>query len=249
MITIHTVLKFISNPKNFTTILITLVLVLIFFLLQQCNSNANSKAEIQRHKNNQIALQDTVRNYKDKYGNSVGEIRALSLTIGELNDSIKFHKNKPPVTLIKKEVIIKEKIVNIPVYITSDSISDWITFEDSTFWKSSYRAVKGKIPFQILNDSLIVGKANIDLTQKLDFSTTVYQDKKTKEYFVEIKTDHPDATFQSIQAINVHYGKDMKQRKQFGVSVVAGYGYNFTTNQPGPIIGAGVSWTPKFLQW
>jgi len=249
MLTIHSVLKFISNPKNITTIMIVIILILTFSLLKECDANSKSKAEIQRHKNNHIALQDTVRNYKDKYGNSVGEIRALSLTIDELKDSVKFHRNRPPVTLIKYETIIVENVVDIPVYIKSDSINDWIAFENTVEWKSSYRTIRGNIPFKILNDSLIVGKVDIELIQKLDFSTNVYQDKKTKEYFVEVKTDHPDATFQSIQAINVHQKQNIKDRKQFGVSVVAGYGYNFATNQPGPIIGAGVSWTPKFLQW
>merc|ERR1711871_603993 len=95
--------------------------VLLFLLMRQCNETANAKGEVTRIQNNLAAANDTIRNYVDENGNSVGEIKGLSLTIDELKDSLEIERNKPPITIVKTKTKIVEKIVEIPV-ISKDTV-------------------------------------------------------------------------------------------------------------------------------
>ena len=70
-----------------------------------------TKGEVTRIQNNLIAANDTIKNYVNEKGESVGEIKGLTLTLEELQDSLKVEKMKPPITIVKYKTIIKEKIV------------------------------------------------------------------------------------------------------------------------------------------
>jgi hypothetical protein len=255
------ILKVITNPKNTRAIFIVVIGILIFLLVQQCERTSAAKEDAIRLKNNQNALSDTVRNYRDKWGNSVGEIRGLKLTLKELNDSFKFDKKRPPITIIEVVTEIVEVIKEVPVYVKDTLIiQDTFRFESElcisdvdTFGKSS-RSINIGVPFT-MKERLKFGKANIELKQNIWLSASISQDKKTKEVFVQVKSDYPNATFNNLKGILIDQNskeyKALKNsyKKSFGLGVNLGMAYLPTTNSFGPYVGLGISYTPKFLQW
>jgi hypothetical protein len=201
---LNNILKFLIDPKNTRMLLLGVIVILVILFMRQCGETSEAKKEIIRITNNQIALSDTIRNYKDKWGNSAGEIRGLKLKIEELDDSIKFEKSKPPVTIIEYKTVIVEKIVEIPVHTFDTIIGDYnsaITFDANGEWGNSSRLLNGLIPFRIERDSLITGLATVDLKQNIWLTASILEDKKTKEVFVELKSDYPGVTFNDAQGV------------------------------------------------
>lgn len=258
---ISDIFKVLTDSKTVRTALVLTIVFLIFLLMQQCGKTRSAKEDIIRLKNNGKALQDTVRNYKDKWGNSVGEILGLKLTLKELSDSLKYEKKRPPITIIEVRTEIVEKIKEVPVYIRDTLIiQDTLKFESElciaesdTFGKSS-RSISVGVPFSVKN-SLRFGKANIEIKQNIWLSASMLQDKKTKEVFVQVKTDYPNATFNNLKGILIDQSsKEFKglknsHKKSFGLGINLGMGYMPLTNSFGPYLGIGISYNPKFLQW
>ena len=258
---ISSILNVLRDPKKTRALIAGVIGILIFLLMQQCEKTTIAKQDVVRLKNNTKALQDTVKNYKDKWGNSVGEIRGLKLTLKELGDSLKYEKKRPPITIIEVRTEIVERIKEVPVYIKDTLIiQDTFKFESElcidksdTFGKSS-RSISIGIPFSV-KEGIKFGKANIELKQNIWLSAYILQDKKTKEVFVQVKSDYPNATFNSLKGILIDQNskefKSLKNshRKSFGLGLNLGMGYMPLTNSFGPYLGIGISYTPKFLQW
>lgn len=250
------VFNFILNPKNSRMILLGGFIVLLLLLIRQCDATEDARRETQRIKNNQIALTDTIRTYKDKWSRNVSEIRGLLLTLDELNDTIEVLKNRAPVTIIESENEIKEKIVQIPVIIRDTVLKNYnsvlsLNVEDE--WGKSYRYVDVEIPYNLNYNELIYGDANITLEQKIWSSAQISQDPQSGEVFVTIKTDYPGFESTKIEGIMIDRENegflDLKRnhRKRWGVGINAGIGYTY--KGAFPYIGVGIGYTPKWLQW
>lgn len=260
---LKTILKVLTDPKNTRLILVGVIVVLIFLLMNQCGKTSSAKDEILRYKNNEIALRDTVRNFKDKWGNSVGEIKGLKLKLSEVKDSLKIEKGKLPITIVEVRTQIKEVIKNVPVYIKqTDTLvltdtfkfdSTLFAFKSDTFGKSD-RYVSVDIPFSMV-DSMRFGEATFTLKQNIWLSASLLQNKRNKEIIVNVKSDYPNVTFNNLKGIVIDQNtKEYRKfkssfKKSFGISLNAGVGYIPTTNSFGPYLGIGLSYTPKFLQW
>tara|TARA_R110001592_G_scaffold120545_3_gene324992 strand:- start:65189 stop:65986 length:798 start_codon:yes stop_codon:yes gene_type:complete len=261
-------LNFIKSSVGQHIILLTSIVILIFLLIGQCQSNANSKEEITRLNNNRKAKQDTIKYYKDQWGNTVGKVKGLTLTIDELkkeNDSLEIKNSRPPITIIRYETKVVEKLVEVPVYVRDTTVleivkGDTIKFDSSativvsdTFGKSS-RDIDVSLPFKI-DTSILFGKATINLKQNIWLSAGIYKDKKTKEVFVELKTDYPGITFNNTKGILINNKSkqfrkfNFQNRKSFGIGIHLGYGYSPLNNTFLPYVGIGVQYSPKFLQW
>lgn len=258
---ISNIINVLRDPKTTRALIAGVIGILVFLLMQQCEKTEIAKQDVVRLKNNAKALQDTVKNYTDKWGNSVGEIRGLKLTIKELGDSLKFEKRKPPITIIEVRTEIVEKIKEVPVYIKDTLIiqdtfkfeSELCIAESDTFGKSS-RSISVGVPFSV-KEGIKFGKANIELKQNIWLSASISQDKRTKEVFVQVKSDYPNAAFNNLKGILIDQNskefKSLKNshRKSFGVGINLGVGYIPFVNRFGPFVGVGISYTPKFLQW
>lgn len=271
MTIVSNVLGFFMNPfseKNSRMFIAIIIAILIFSLLYQCESANSARGEIVRLENNKKAAEDTLRQYKDKWGNTVGEIRGLTLTLDELkkeNDSLEIKASRPPITIVEYRTNVVEKIVEVPVYIKDTVIEevikgDTVTFDSSvtfalndTFGKSS-RSMDVSIPFKV-DSMLTFGGATISLQQTIWLSAGIFQDNKSKEVFVELKTDYPGITFNNTKGILVDkktkkFKKfSMQNRKSFGLGINLGYGYSPVNNSFLPYIGIGIHYSPKFLQW
>lgn len=240
--------------KNKDFFMFVMIIALIMMLFRQCGETESAKQETERIRQNQIALTDTIRNYITKDGLHAAERRALRLTIKELGDSIKFERSKPPITIIQYKTVIQEKLVEVPVYIKSDSLTNFIVTEQTDSWGKSNRNIKVSIPFEIKNDSLFPGLASINLNQNIWLSATINQNKKTKETFVNLATDYPGVIFNDATGILIEPNDrglrslGYNNRKTLGIGVQLGIGMT-PDRFPSPYVGVGISYTPKFLQW
>ena len=257
---IKNIIGIITDPKNTRMFLLGGMVVLLLLLLRQCNQTEIAKGEVTRFQNNLTAANDTILNYVNEKGESVGEIKGLSLLLEELSDSLEYEKGRPPITIIKYKTIIKENIVEVPV-ITKDTIikqgsnsfNSILSFKSDSNWSKSTRSIKVDLPYSI-TDSLIFGTASIGLRQDIWLDATLSQDMKTKEIFIKLTSDYPGTTFNSTQGIMIDRKSkefrnlQMQSRKPFGFGLNIGMGITGTGNLM-PYIGLGVSWNPKLLQW
>jgi hypothetical protein len=257
---IKNILGVITDPKNTRMFLVGGMAVLLFLLLRQCNQTEIAKGEVIRFQNNLVAANDTILNYVNERGESVGEIKGLSLSLEELKDSLKYEKGRPPITIIKYKTIIKESIVKVPV-ITKDTIikqdgtsfNSILSFSSDSNWTKSSRSINVNLPYNF-TDSLAFGTASIGLKQNIWLDATLSQDMKTKEIFVKLTSDYPGTTFNSTRGIMIDRKSkefrnlQMQNRKPFGFGLNLGMGITSTGNLT-PYLGIGISWNPKLLQW
>tara|TARA_R110002126_G_scaffold93370_1_gene221258 strand:+ start:20 stop:811 length:792 start_codon:yes stop_codon:yes gene_type:complete len=256
------ILGILTDPKNIRMFLLGGIVVLLFLLLRQCGKTEYAKEEATRFQNNLIASNDTIRNYVNAKGESVGEIKGLSLSLEELRDSLDYEKGRPPITIIKYKTIIEEKIIEVQVktkdtLITQgkNSFNSILSFTSSNNWQKSSRSIDVDLPYSF-TDSLTFGSATISLKQNIWLDATLSQDIKSKEIFIKLTSDYPGTTFNSAQGIMIDRKSaefkslQMQNRKQFGLGINIGMGISYNgTLSLGPYIGLGVSWNPKFLQW
>lgn len=250
------ILSFLVNPKNSRLITMIGIAVLVILLLRQCEQTRKAEGEVIRIENNWKASQDTIRNYKDKNGNSVAEILALTLTLEEVKKELEFEKSKPPVTVIKYETKIVEKIVEVPVTVIDTTIGNFssaavISSEDS--WGQSSRKVKTTVPYSFTDGTATFGNATIDLEQNIFLTASILRDKKTKEVFVNLSTDYPGTIFNSAQGIVIDPSssgfRDLQYQSRKSVGLGLQLGLGFTGTGVSPYVGIGLNYTPKFLQW
>jgi hypothetical protein len=260
MINVITILKkvwdFITDPKNTRLLLFAGIAILIILLLRQCEATKEAKNEITRIENNYLAEKDTIRNYKDKWGNSVADVRALTLTLDEARKELEFEKSKPPVTVIKWKTKIEERIVNVPVVVKDTVLGEFnsiATVSSTANWGKSSRSINVGLPYKAEGDSLKFGNATIDLKQNIWLTASIVRDKKTKEVFVNLATDYPGTTFNEAKGIVIDTKSsgmlDIKysSRKTVGIGLHLGYGIGVSGFSP--YVGIGLNYTPKFLQW
>jgi hypothetical protein len=257
---IKNIIGFLTDPKNTRMFLFGGIMLLMFLLLRQCNQTEIAKGEVIRFQNNLTAANDTIINYTDRNGKSIGKIKGLSLSLEELKDSLEYEKGRPPITIIKYTTTIKEVIVEVPV-ITKDTVTNQdgttfnsiLSFKADSNWPKSSRSINVDLPYSIA-DSLIFGTALINLKQDIWLDATLSQDMKTKEIFIKLTSDYPGTTFNSAQGIMIDRKSkefrslQMQNRKAFGFGLNMGMGMT-GTGEFTPYIGIGVSWSPKLLQW
>jgi hypothetical protein len=260
IVILKNILGILTDPKNTRMFLLGGIGVLLFLLLRQCNETDKAKGEVTRFQNNLIAANDTIRNYVNEKGESVGEIKGLNLSLEELRDSLEFEKNRPPITIVKYKTIVEEKIVEVPVK-TKDTVVEQdgiefnsvLSFESAKEWAKSSRLIDVSLPYT-LSDSLSFGSATIGLKQNIWLDATLSQDVKTKEVFIKLTSDYPGTTFNNTQGIMIDKKSsafkslEMQNRKPFGLGLNLGMGVTGTGDFT-PYLGIGISWNPKLLQW
>ena len=257
---IKNILGILTDPKNTRMFLLGGIVVLLFLLLKQCNETEQAKGEVTRFQNNLTAANDTILNYVNNKGESVGEIKGLNLSLEQLRDSLDYEKGRPPITIVKYKTIVKEKIVEVPVKIKDTvvkqegiSFNSVLSFDSKNQWTKSSREINVSLPYKF-TDSLLFGSATIELKQNIWLDATLSQDLNTKEVFIKLTSDYPGTTFNNTQGIMIDQNSpefksiQMKNRKPFGFGLNMGMGITGDGNF-GPYIGLGVSWNPKLLQW
>ena len=80
---IKNILGILTDPKNTRMFLLGGIGILLFLLVRQCNETEEAKGEVTRFQNNLSAANDTILNYVNENGESVGEIKGLNLSLEE----------------------------------------------------------------------------------------------------------------------------------------------------------------------
>lgn len=260
MIILRNILATITDPKNTRMFLLGGIIVLCILLLRQCQATGDAKNEVYRVENNWKASLDTIENYIDANGNAVAEIMALNLSLEEIENELEFEKGKPPITIIKTETVIKEVIVEVPVFILDTVINTVIgdfnsalTFSDKKEWGKSSRTIDAIIPYETSDSLISFGNASIGLEQNIFLTASLIKDTKSKELFVNLLTDYPGTTFNSAEGILIDQKSkafkslQYENRKTLGLGLQLGVG--LSGEQISPYVGIGLNYTPKFLQW
>lgn len=255
------VIEFIKKYGRY--ILLVGLLVLCILTIKQCDTINKYKSEKARLENNLLAINDTLKNYKEgKY--NVAEMRAMQLRIDELADSLKLERGKSPITIIKYVAVVSDSM-NIPVTIVHDTVylekawSDmgWITANDQSDFGNSSRSVFVRVHYKVNCETGMLesnGNADIDLSQNIWVESMLYRDKKGYTY-IKLKTDYPACTFNDGAGILVtDKSYEYKSRKQFGLGIGLQVGYGAALARPvrlTPYVGVGLSlnWNPRFLQF
>lgn len=187
--------------KQYLNLLLFVILaVLMISVSALISENAKKEKEIERISQNISVANDSVRYYKDRAGEHVATIGALSYTIGEyerfmakdketINDMKIKLKNALNTTKVetKTEVVFKEKLIYNP-----DST---VCFEFSDGWSSIDACI---------NEDSIVGK----FTNKENLFLVVHTEKTkrflwwrygTKVTDISAKSENPNTTIEKLQ--------------------------------------------------
>ena len=270
------IIKFITDPKNTRMLLFAGIVLFALLFLRQCNATQKAKAQVlleqqekKRIQNNWEASLDTLKQFKVGDSTNRAQISGYELTLNELETKysdlladFEIEKNKPPKVLIKTEYIIKEVIKEVPVYVTVDS-NGVKSFEFSDSLKhneNNWRSLSGKIPFiidTIGSETRVIPQEGSFLVQfGMNLNLGLFQDTETRKVMIKADSDYPGIEFTSIEGASILDDPKNKKvlrslRKSFGLGVNIGYGIGFNGSNitPGPYIGLGVSYQPKFLQW
>lgn len=252
-----------KRNKIVSIIMVVVTVILALLLFRQCSKTKEYKEENRRLENNLLAVNDTLKNYKDgKY--NLAEMRAMQLRIDELTDSLKMERGKKPVTIIKYVAGISDT-VTLPAVVIHDTTyidNTWsdkgmIAAKESSVFGNSSREVEMNVPYKVnCNTGLLEsdGDAEVTISQDIWVESVLYTDKQGYTY-IRLKTDYPSCTFNKGAGILVSdKSYDYKKRKQFGVGIGLQVGYGATLSKPvrmSPYIGLGVSlnWNPRFLQF
>lgn len=257
-----------ENVKNFINkygkwVVILAVAVLAAITIKQCDSINKYKSEKARLENNLLAVNDTLKNYKEgKY--NIAEMRAMQLRIDELADSLKLERGKSPITIIKYVASLSDSM-SLPVTVLHDTVyidkawSDmgFLDASESAEFGNSSRSIYVRIPYKVNCETGMLesnGNADVDLSQNIWVESMLYRDKKGYTY-IKLKTDYPACTFNNGAGILVaDKSYDYKNRKQFGLGIGLQVGYGAALSRPvklTPYVGVGVSlnWNPRFLQF
>lgn len=267
-------IKKILDNKILYLIAIAVIGILFF---KQCGETEHAKKEALRNFNNLLAEQDSVRSISSKLGNTIAEKSAFELKYNELSEEqeklierLEIEKKKRPSIVIQTEVEYRDSSIVVPVRNVTGKNGNQIEFtHDPTLPGKNRLTVDGKIRYEIKTDSskneqgkwdykyrLEAGDVNLSISQKIDLVTGLYKDPKTGRLYVRASTTFPGITFSEMQALNMVDDPATKKamrdaRKPFGVGAFVGAGLGFGSNGYvlGPVMGVGLTYQPKWLQF
>jgi len=250
-------------------------IILVLILMQKCSDADSAKKEALREHNNYLASQDSVRFISKKLGVATYEKSAMELKMSDLSDENKSLINKldlsgkkTPGVVIDVQTQYVDKFVNVPTKVEKDSSGqNMVTFlHNPSLPGKNYLMIKGKVPYDLNlvrnpNDSSLVsailktGSATIDMEQRINITTGIYRDPKSKRLMTRVSTDYPGISFSDINSFEIIDNPETRQalkaeRRRIGFGINAGYGVVFANAKvtPGFVVGVGLNFTPRPLQ-
>jgi hypothetical protein len=264
-------MNLINKYKN--TIIYGLIAVMIFALMQQCNSNQNLKREVElakedsnRNFNNYLASKDSINTLIADNGNLISEIRSYKFDLSDLKQeqsdlldkyktSLNLNKDLNKVnTLLAVNVNIKDSIIASSNLTEIDSNNSILAFNRSDdFGNGNTRTLFGELKITRFDSIYSYGNPTITLQQTINLMAAIEDNKGYDE--IKISTSYPGLNISNIENINLINSRlNKKQKKKAGWSVGVGFGYgiNLNNNQvisTGPSIGLGVYYSPSWLRF
>lgn len=262
--------------KNRTVLNFTVIVILLFIFLRQCNLTESLRNELEitqqtsnRNLNNYKASQDSIRFEKNKYDRIVAVKSSYEYTIDELKgknrDIVEKYrealnvadKTKRINSILSAQINIKDSIIDAGSNITilNDS-SLLLSFSDEKNWdKYNWRRFNGTI--NILKDSTMdifsIVSSNFKIDHGVGLKAAIIEDEGISS--LKITTNYPGVTFTDIENINIvndRLNRRQTKRGGFSIGIGVGYGINLNNNQvisTGPSIGIGLYYSPTFLRF
>lgn len=260
-------LDFIIKIKD--VIWFIIVIIIVISLMSQCESKNKLKKDIDILTNNTYALSDSLRYYRDEFGNIVAEKHALLLTQEEMEKTIGEleKKNTEYIAYINSNINIKDTVY-IENIIYKDIIVDTIAgIESGTIhlakndvFNKSKRYISADIPYKATYPSnLVIGDASFTMDQNIYVEGALTRNNKTKEVMFYLKSDYPGLIFNSGDAIvatnSKEFDREMRKRNGIGLGIGPSLGiyYDKPTQTIKPAFGisvtVGYTYSPKIFQW
>jgi hypothetical protein len=258
--------------------MLAMLVILVLLLLRQCGEADNAKAEALREHNNYLASLDSVRTIKNELGHIIQEKATYELKASELSEEQKDlieqlglknnGRGNTPNSVINMVTEIRDS-VNVASTIVKDPNGDEsINFVHNPQMPGNNKLkISGKTPYVINLQvdpadstkyiaSITPGLTSLLMEQNIDITTGIYRDPKTKRMMTRVSTTYPGLTFNDINSFDITDSPDTRKalkaaRKEFGLGIQVGYGLSGSNTgiTPGFYIGAGIHYSPKFLQF
>lgn len=252
------------SSKTFAYVLLGCIM---FFAFRTCSSEKDAIAERVKTEQNLIAMNDTVKQYKNKYNESVSEKSVLILSEKELKkinkelyDKVKqqdgsiLSLNIAIIGLKQDTALLNSKLKAVAGTPTLVNDSTWkLPFELTYNWDAkNYDKYVGETKVQVTKKGTSVKNIGTILTNRESNIDVTFGDKVVdNKYVVYLQSSYPGFTTKSLEGYSVdpNSNKYIKQlmKKQhwftgfsFGVSAVAGY--NLVGNNFGVVVGPSVTW-------
>lgn len=258
------------ETKNNTVrnILIGLIILLLIGVGILYRKNINKDVDLEIYKQNQSALNDSVRVSKNKLGDLeysknilivdknnleklnkelYSEFKKENGKVSELTSIIASIKNKPSDT-----IKIKSELINYP---NGDRGLSWKY--DTIFDSKNYRNISGVSKFKInfTNSTYEIIPLSTEIS-KFDLGFNIVQglrENKKGEVEMFVRSDHPGFEVNDLASMVINpdknpilkkFSKTSKQ-KRFGFGFYGGYGVNINNNAVllGPQIGVGLNYS------
>jgi hypothetical protein len=260
-------------------LMIVAIVILIIMLLRQCKATSAAEAEALREHNNYLAQLDSVRLISKSRDNAVYEKSAFERKVSELTqeekDLIKKlelksnGKGTTPKTVIETVTEYVDTFRNIASRViedTSGGTSLTFKYEPTLPGKNKF-SLTGKTPYTIgltrnpadtaeVWAKLNPGNTEVTISQNIDLVTGIYRDPKSKRLMTRVSTSYPNMTFSDIHSFDITDNPDTreimkKSRKEWGLGVTIGYGIagSSTGIKTGIMMGVGLHYTPRWLQF
>jgi hypothetical protein len=246
---------FIKNIRLSEILAIGFVIFFLLFL-QQCNQTSELKQDLRIAGQNQLALNDSIRTIKNKWGE---EISLKNVLVGnqkelrELNSSLadELKRLKGDVLYVQRMV---GKIKSDTIWVTN-TITEYpdgtkrLTWEyDTTYNENNGRLLAGYSQFAIDTvNGKIVDKGTVITKDEIRLKLTTGLTELDDSYQIFVKTDYPGLKFDELDGAIIDKkkfaGSSNESSWVFGPYIGIGGGFDPMNRTFGPTISVGLGVT------
>lgn len=211
--------------KNFTLILIVVLVAAILLNLRQCNSNKDLKHNAEQFDRSIAALNDSIKKVVNAQGDTVFRERVVEYDLGDLVKSeafkslskekqkfyLELQKTKGLLASAQATIESQAQIINQVKYTDTVSINDSVI----CYKKGSNVTIADSIESLKFYHTLTFGKnlvSNFKYTYKTDIQTT-YIRNKDKTITVDYKLNDPNAVVLKAQSFIIPIEEQSKFQK------------------------------------
>lgn len=243
---------------NLNTILFVGLVIVVLLLFRQCSTTQNLKDELMVANQNQIALNDSVRVIKNKWGQDIylkniliTDNKGLKTLNADLAAEVKKLKGDVLVLISSQGSIGggEPTPIDLPTTVTRypDGMNELNWKYDTIFSPGNSRSLAGYSRFKIdtLNGNIINHGTTLT-SDKVNFKISTGITELDDTYQIFVKSDYPGLTFTQIDGAILDKKRFLKVQEPtvvWGPSVTLGYGVNGTTQSLGPQLTLGISAT------
>jgi hypothetical protein len=244
-------------PSLNSILIVSLVIVVLLFL-KQCSDNSKYEQQLVINKQNELALKDSVRTIKTKYGTEISLKNVLiadrknlmELNSGLAKDLKKLEGNVLYIASTVAEIKSKEPIIinnKVKEYPDGTRELSWAYHKD--FDEFNSKTLEGNSKFSIdttSNKFLIIDKGTTISKDEMKIKLTTGLTELDNSYQIYVTTNYPGVKFDKIDGAILDKNRFLKKVEPtftFGPTLNVGWGINPLNQTHGPQITIGVGAT------